>query len=106
MHLQESNQIKSRLSCLRDGLNIFSNDTFFPPTDIRLRLHNLQLSSTLAFFCCLPRFFKTFSQFQSQTLINISNELSHSNSKQTIQACNYREEPELTPDWLFLTVAY
>jgi hypothetical protein len=38
-------------------LNIFSNDTFFPPTDVRLRLQNLQLSSTLAFFCCLPRFF-------------------------------------------------
>ena len=61
MDSHASARIKSRLSCLRDGLNIFSNDTFFPPTDVRLRLQNLQLSSTLAFFCCLPRFFSKFT---------------------------------------------
>ena len=48
MDSHASARIKSMLSCLRDGLNIFSNDTLFPPTDVRLRLQNLQLSSTLA----------------------------------------------------------
>jgi hypothetical protein len=60
----------------------------------------------LPFFAVFLVFLKLFSEFQSQTLINISSELSHSNSKETIQACNYREEPELTPDWLFLSIVY
>jgi hypothetical protein len=63
MDSHASARIKSWLSCVRDGFNIFSNDTFFPPTVVRLRLQNLQLSSTLDFFCCLPRFFKLFSEF-------------------------------------------
>jgi hypothetical protein len=77
--------------------------SFLPQTsDFGCRTYSCR--QRLPFFA--PRFFNLFSEFQSQTLINIISELSHSNSKQTSQACNYREELKLTPDWLFLTVVY
>jgi hypothetical protein len=92
MHLQESNQ--GFLVCVMVWIYFQMIRSFLPQTsDFGCKTYSCR--QRLPFFAVFLVFLKLFSEFQS-----------HSNSKQTIQACNYREEPELTPDWLFLTVVY
>jgi hypothetical protein len=80
MHLQESNQ--GFLVCVMVWIYFQMIRSFLQQTsDFGCRTYSCR--QRLPFFAVFLVFLKLFSEFQSQILINISSELSHSNSKQT-----------------------